>query len=71
METTATREAAAEAKVGVARRRQGQSSAASDDDVDDHVGLGGGDDGGYGGDCVLPTQRRGAEYSLKGGRATH
>ena len=36
--------------------------------VDDHDGLGGGDDGNYGGDCVLPMQRRSEEYSLKGRR---
>ena len=31
------------------------------------VGLGKDDKDGYGGDCVLPAQRRGDEYSLKGG----
>ena len=35
---------------------------------DDHVGLGDGNDNdGYGGDCVLPAQRRGDEYFLKRG----
>ena len=34
---------------------------------DDHVGLGEGNTNNYGGDCVLPAQRLGDEYSLKGG----
>ena len=32
----------------------------------DHVGFGNGNDGSYGGDCVIPTQRRDEEYYLKG-----